>query len=186
MRKDKRYDKIFFPPKALQESFTALEKFVRANPNAAAKFGEKNANLEVRTSSLRVEKENESYNYDTEEEFFIDYRKEPDRVSYHKHIGACSFSVHFHNKGTDVWVECLAREGIAAVFNCIEDYVSSSKLPDLNAHTLPEEKAVAPKIFIGHGRSPLWRDLKDHLTDKHSYDVVAYEVGARATSPLLE
>jgi predicted nucleotide-binding protein len=37
-----------------------------------------------------------------------------------------------------------------------------------------------PRIFIGHGRSSEWRDLKDHLTDKHSYQVVAYEVGARA------
>lgn len=37
-----------------------------------------------------------------------------------------------------------------------------------------------PKIFIGHGRSPAWRDLKDHLTDQHAHEVVAYETGARA------
>jgi len=118
--------------------------------------------------------------YDTEEEFFIDYRKEPNCVSFHKHIGKCSFSVHFHNRGTDVSVECSEREGIAVVFNCFEDYVSSSKLPDLNVPEVSENILVAPKIFIGHGRSPLWRELKDHLADKHGYDIVAYEVGARA------
>ena len=35
-------------------------------------------------------------------------------------------------------------------------------------------------IFIGHGESTAWRDLKDHLTDKHGYRIEAYETGARA------
>jgi predicted nucleotide-binding protein len=39
---------------------------------------------------------------------------------------------------------------------------------------------IRPKIFIGHGRSAQWRDLKDHLTDKHGYQVNAYEVGVRS------
>lgn len=37
-----------------------------------------------------------------------------------------------------------------------------------------------PVVFIGHGHSAQWRDLKDHLCDKHGYRVEAYEVGARA------
>ncbi len=36
------------------------------------------------------------------------------------------------------------------------------------------------KIFIGHGRSAQWKDLRDHLRDMHGIDVVAYESGARA------
>lgn len=35
-------------------------------------------------------------------------------------------------------------------------------------------------MFIGHGRSPAWRDLKDHLQDKHHLEVIAYEIGERA------
>lgn len=35
-------------------------------------------------------------------------------------------------------------------------------------------------IFIGHGRSDEWRELKDHLTDKHRMRVEAYETGARS------
>jgi predicted nucleotide-binding protein len=38
----------------------------------------------------------------------------------------------------------------------------------------------AVKIFIGHGGDPQWRDLKDHLQDKHSLTVIAYEIGLRA------
>jgi predicted nucleotide-binding protein len=41
-------------------------------------------------------------------------------------------------------------------------------------------REIRPKIFIGHGRSVQWRDLKDHLTDKHGYQVNAYEVGVRS------
>jgi len=28
---------------------------------------------------------------------------------------------------------------------------------------VPEPPPEPPTVFIGHGRSPLWRDLKDHL-----------------------
>jgi predicted nucleotide-binding protein len=45
-------------------------------------------------------------------------------------------------------------------------------------------KVEAPKkstvVFIGHGRSADWRDLKDHLADLHKIRVEAYETGSRA------
>lgn len=49
------------------------------------------------------------------------------------------------------------------------------------ACALPAALSVdpTPKVFIGHGRSRDWRDLKDHLQEHHGYEVVAYETGAR-------
>lgn len=44
----------------------------------------------------------------------------------------------------------------------------------------PEPDPERPVVFIGHGRSSDWRELKDELQDKHGYEVVAYETGARA------
>ncbi|WP_322409156.1 nucleotide-binding protein [Microbacterium invictum] len=44
----------------------------------------------------------------------------------------------------------------------------------------PEPKPSAPRVFIGHGRSGQWRDLRDHLSHQHNYEVEAYESGARA------
>jgi predicted nucleotide-binding protein len=41
----------------------------------------------------------------------------------------------------------------------------------------PPKKQV---VFIGHGRSSAWRDLKDHLSDKPGFTVEAYETGARS------
>lgn len=40
--------------------------------------------------------------------------------------------------------------------------------------------ANAIEVFVGHGRDPQWRDLKDHLQDQHGIKVVAYEIGPRA------
>lgn len=37
-----------------------------------------------------------------------------------------------------------------------------------------------PVVFIGHGGNMQWRDLKDHLTDKHDYKIESFESGARA------
>lgn len=36
------------------------------------------------------------------------------------------------------------------------------------------------RLFIGHGRDPQWRELKEHLQDMHNIKVVSYEVGPRA------
>jgi predicted nucleotide-binding protein len=43
-----------------------------------------------------------------------------------------------------------------------------------------KEPPDSPTIFIGHGGSQQWRDLKDHLHEKHAFRVTAYEIGARA------
>jgi len=55
-----------------------------------------------------------------------------------------------------------------------EEKFAESQLP------AEEESYQPPVVFVGHGGSGLWRDLKDHLQDKHGYDVQAYEIGSRA------
>jgi len=64
----------------------------------------------------------------------------------------------------------LAR--LARVFDKAE---ASSHIPEDVA-----PQADDPRVFIGHGRSELWKDLKNHLTDHQKYAVVAYETGARS------
>ncbi len=61
------------------------------------------------------------------------------------------------------------------MFEVFEKNAGACRLPDP-----PKVKPPEPRIFIGHGRNTLWRDLKDHLQDKHGYSVEAYEIGARA------
>ena len=54
---------------------------------------------------------------------------------------------------------------------------------------LPEPqkpKTPPPIVFIGHGRDEQWRDLKDHLREKHDYRIEAYEIGARTGHPIKD
>lgn len=42
------------------------------------------------------------------------------------------------------------------------------------------------RVFIGHGRSDAWKDLKNHLTDIHHIEVEAYEVASRGGFTIRE
>lgn len=128
-----------------------------------------------------VTKGTETIEPDTEDEFFADYLNAPDQATFFKYIGSSSLQVHFHNHGTDVAVECPLRDAIDAALNAFKEAAPSSRLPD--PPEPPKQTPPPPpkpKVFIGHGRSAAWRELKDHLADKHDLDIVAYEVGARA------
>jgi predicted nucleotide-binding protein len=51
----------------------------------------------------------------------------------------------------------------------------------LRIAVFPDAECAADRatIFIGHGHDPQWRDLKDHIHEKHGYSIEAYEIGAR-------
>jgi len=65
---------------------------------------------------------------------------------------------------TLVQVTAPDRGSIEAVFEVFERHAASSRLP------VPKKKPLdPPTIFIGHGAVAQWRDLKDHLHEKHAY-----------------
>jgi predicted nucleotide-binding protein len=78
---------------------------------------------------------------------------------------------------TTVTVEHENAAKIEEIFEVFERNLDGARLP---APVKPATPPVGPTIFIGHGHSTQWRDLKDHLVDKQGYKVIAYEVGERA------
>ena len=84
-----------------------------------------------------------------------------------------SLSIIGATHGTIVAVRAKDRSEIEAVQSAFENAPSEDRI------SLGESEPK-PVVFIGHGRSLLWRELKDHLQDMHGYSVEAYEVGARA------
>lgn len=85
--------------------------------------------------------------------------------------------ITFHLNNTTFKIVGNERHKILKIKNYIEE--------DLNAFAIPiipyePEESITPVVFIGHGGSNDWRDLKDHLTDQHGIKVVAYETGTRA------
>jgi len=70
-------------------------------------------------------------------------------------------------------VSAPSREQIERITSVFEADAERCRVPEY-------EEQTEPKVFIGHGGSPQWKELKDHLHEKHGYAVEAYEIGSRA------
>lgn len=136
---------------------------------------------------LTVEVDEGQWSHDSIEEFLADYRRTDrssclnrrvvvktgdDRVYYGLEV--TFFRFDGRTCRTEVSVQAPDRETIEKLFANFESAVDESMEP------VPDEPISTPTIFIGHGHSPAWRDLKDHLHEQHDYLVEAYETGARA------
>lgn len=89
------------------------------------------------------------------------------------HLWVSQFGSHLN-----VQVTHTSRGAIERVHEVIRSAAATLHSPP---QELIQPPAPRPRVFIGHGgKSTSWRDLKDHLADKHHYDVVTYETGARA------
>jgi predicted nucleotide-binding protein len=126
---------------------------------------------------LKIDHDNETWHHDNIEEFLADYRKYQGSAWVWLLKEPFQLTVTVSLRSVDISVEAPSRPEIEAVFDIFEKNVDAARLPPLPKRSAPK---VQPVVFIGHGRSTLWRDLKDHLQDKHSVKVSAYESGARA------
>lgn len=164
MRKKKAYDRVYFPAEVIQEAAEAFHLLLT---------DEQRARLDC---YFTIRLGDEGWDYETEQEFFSDYRKGTEDAVYEERVEDYGLRVQIIGRAAHVEVRAPTRREIEAVYDIFEHHLPTSRLPSPQ----PEAPAVALTIFIGHGRSPQWRDLKDHLHDKHGYEVEAYEVGARA------
>jgi predicted nucleotide-binding protein len=163
LEKEKTYDEVRFSADVLRAAFSALD----AKPESVVR------------QSLKVNHDDATWYYDNLEEFLADYRK------YQGGAYLClltlmdSLTIFVSARSTNISVKASSRSEIEAIFDIFEKNVDAAQLPPLPRQSVPKVK-VQPVVFIGHGRSALWRDLKDHLQDKHGVKVSAYESGARA------
>ena len=170
MEKRKTFERGRFSVEVLQEASQELLR--RVGP-----IGEKKIRY-----GLEVEVDDAQWKHNSLEEFFADYRRSSGQVSYSIDVEYDhSLTLwHFPNRIFDsiVTVKAPERNTIEAIFSIFEKHLDDSRIPEEPLPpTPPPEK---PTVFVGHGRSLAWRNLKDHLQDLHNYNVVAYEVGARA------
>lgn len=129
------------------------------------------------SSYFSVDLEDGTWNHDSEEEFLNDYRRATRGGVYQKSFGAHEFRAQFFASAVLVTVRAPTRPEILSVYNILDRDSETSRIavPELKIDPPPK-----PTIFIGHGRDTQWRDVKDHLHEKHGYDIEAYEIGARA------
>jgi predicted nucleotide-binding protein len=87
-------------------------------------------------------------------------------------LGPYELEIYTNGEHSTVTISAPTRKEIELVSAVFEKNAEACKLPG--------EDLAAFKIFIGHGHSDLWKELKDHLRDQHQMEVEAYEIGSRA------
>jgi hypothetical protein len=171
LEKRKSYSQTHFSPDAIREAERAFRSILPE--------GE-----QIRPNNRQLSRGDEEWDFDSDEEFFAEYRN-AGTISWAKyakysipHPGEYMLTLTNEYGSANVTVKAPSRPQIEAVFEVFEQYAPASRISEPPS---PEPSPPQPPtIFIGHGRSQQWRDLKDHLHEQHGYPVEAYEIGARA------
>lgn len=168
MELSRNYDRSRFSPEVLREAATTLFAGLKGEPGG----------------TMKVTVGEDEWTHDTEEAFFADYRRSSGQAFFRRYIldvdsdQAHKLLVQCIDDWSVVTVTAPSRTRIHKTFEVFDRNVDSARLPEPSQP--PEEPEPPPIVFIGHGQSPAWRDLKDHLHEKHGFNVEAYEVGERA------
>lgn len=166
MKRDKEYSDIWFDN-------PSIEKMIQEFQNIVKEPGKTNF-LEM---SIRIG--DEMWQYDTIEEFISNLQRGADRAQLTLTNDELKLSVIMKKPSSyvpsEVYISSNNRNHIIRLANIIDACAKACFIP-------PPPKPIPPKpkIFIGHGSSLQWRDLKDHLHEQHGYEIIAYETGSRA------
>ena len=162
MQKTKTYARTRYTVEVLREATNELIR-IYANEKEPAKY-----------LTLAVEHDESEWQYDALEEFLADYRLYRNDATLHLSAGKATLVVWATPNYVRVKVQATTRTDVEAIFAVFEASRERCQIPE------PPRVQPSPVVFIGHGHSSHWRDLKDHLHEKHHYKVEAYETGARA------
>jgi hypothetical protein len=163
--KTKSYRWVKFPPEVLREALPAFERYL---PEAKRTGKSSHRDLDLANG--------DHWEHNTDDEHFSDYRREDCLHASWRVLAtyAGDLIVRFYGPGTPtsrVTVELPERHQVEQVFEVFEAGVERGRI---------NRPPVRPVIFIGHGHSRQWIDLRDHLRDHHGLECVAFESGPRA------
>ncbi len=162
MEKNKKYYATKFSAQVIEEAYNLF----LSQLDTTKEIG--------KASKMSVSIDDEEWTFDTPQEFLSEYPK-GNKCFFHHSIQDCTFCVSLNEfideDYTRVYVIFPERSKIELIFQIFERNLDESKI-------VTESEALT--IFIGHGRDPQWRDLKDHLHEKHGLNINHYEIGPRA------
>lgn len=124
------------------------------------------------------------WDLDTSDEFFAEYRSdECTFADLHASLFQLTFSARFPDHTmfpptSTIRIKLPTKAQVDRVFEIFE----SGKVQSLVASPKPSE----PVPFIGHGRDQQWRDLRDHLRDKHRIEAKYFENAPSAGEQTLD
>lgn len=166
MKKSKKYTRVVFDADAI----TAILNYLK-------KLKDKG---KMSYSTLSIERDNEEWHLENVTEFLAEMRRGFSDAVIVQNYETISLRVSISNdtytKSSRVTVEGKSRGAIEECFEVFEANKGRCGIPKEVVTREPD----TPVVFIGHGQNVAWRELKDHLSDKHGVRVEAYETGSRA------
>lgn len=168
MKKEKEFVECRFNAEVLREAIALIQE--KSPTNDKDPFNMK----------LQIDHDDAKWDYDALEEFLADFRASKGGGILLMFKGEFELLVCFYKRYVSVSVKAPDRSTIENIFDVFERNADKCKLEPLPEPIQPFQPQNEPVVFIGHGQSNCWRDLKDHLQDKHDIKIEAYETGARA------
>jgi predicted nucleotide-binding protein len=162
MEKTKIYELTRFPPDVVRDAAIKLIQLY-CSDKALPEY-----------LLLKVQHADSEWSYDMFEEFLADYRIHQNDATLQLCVGDARLWLRVNRGCTLVNVRADTRANVETVSAIFEEAQDRCRIAD------QPSASTSVVIFVGHGRSQLWRDLKDHLQDKHGYTIEAYETGARS------
>jgi hypothetical protein len=180
VHREEKFDRIFFPESVVKEAARCLHD------------AEDNVCSELSWLNARIKTGNVSWGFDAADEFFAEYSpsigyaniqasvRKKTVEAYMSRYASMTVSAYGTPYGTEttITVDSDQRGTLLRPFAVFRTWAEQNPAP-----LPPPPSADDPqplKIFIGHGGSQHWRDLKDSLHDHHGFDVEAFETSPRA------
>lgn len=170
MQRRENFNRVFFPESVVREAAAVLHKTL-------GDVGEPQWRYPT------IDEGSVSWGFDSDSEFFAQYSATASDISVwvEFHLLESPWTqqgqmhISYKHGQFSVMVQSAKLADVLAPFAVFRSALEKYQLP---APPMPELPPL--KIFIGHGRSSHWRDLKDFLQDHHGFDVEAFETQPRA------
>lgn len=170
VQRRENFSRVFFPESVVREAAAVLKKNVAGVGDPQWRYP---TILEGAVS----------WEFDSDSEFFAQYSANASDISlwaeFHlletPYTQMAQMHISYKHGQFSVMVRSPKLADVLAPFAVFRSALEKYQIPDPPMPELPPLK-----IFIGHGRSSHWRDLKDSLQDHHGFDVEAFETQPRA------
>lgn len=171
MQLRRTFHNLRFPEIVIRKAVTLMESMPRSEKHAEFK-------------TLEISVGEETWDFDNVEDFFARFSSsQAGSITYDLPLLSehwrCILSYRWGSYGSIVNVNAEHSHQVHSVMNVFKESISLAAPigPEIKGE---DESEPDFNIFIGHGRSKSWEELRNHLQDKHGYKVICFESGARA------
>jgi Predicted nucleotide-binding protein containing TIR-like domain len=134
---------------------------------------------EIALAFRTVDLPDETWDLDSDDEFFADYKRPDVEHAYFQWRGVrvVFWLTGLMRSSTEVSVELPTRELVERVFALFDEGADRGRLP------APQPD---PVVFIGHGHSEDWKAVRDFLRDRAGCRAQSFETRPRAGETVTE